>query len=123
MENKDSLFEKIWAYGKEGCTCNEHYLDLPDGINVGDDCVCAQVCAYKVENEVLVYVLNDADNDEECWGEFKELWELPIDCLKAVIFAIENYGKSENVVNCCGGGMFNYDVLEELNELCSLRDK
>lgn len=95
--NNTSVFSKIWKFGKRGCTAREKYLDLPDGIRVPneEDCVCAQICAFKDTNEVMVYNLHYPDDDAENWGEFVYLHELPMKCLKTILDFIDRLGDLE----------------------------
>lgn len=119
-KNKVTLFSKIWKYGKRGCTQREKYLDLPDGINVTDDCVCAQICAFKDTNEVMVYNLHYPDDEVNNWGEFMYLHELPMTCLKAVVAVIDNLGKqTAPKYNPLG----NYNPLSDIEALAELKRK
>lgn len=117
-KNSTSVFSKIWKYGKRGCTQRERYLDLPDGINVTDDCVCAQICAFKDTNEVMVYYLHYPEDTYDNWGEFVYLHELPMKCLKTIMEFIENVGSTRKKYNPLG-----YDVLSDLEALADLKRK
>ena len=110
--NNTSVFSKIWKFGKRGCTTRERYLDLPDGIRVPneEDCVCAQICAFKDTNEVMVYILHYSDDEKDNWGEFVYLHELPMKCLKTILDFIDRLGNAKRDYNVIG-------VLELLEEL------
>jgi hypothetical protein len=107
-----SVFSKVWKFGKRGCTAREKYLDLPDGIRVPneEDCVCAQICAFKDTNEVLVYNLHYPDDEVNNWGEFVELHELPMKCLKTILDFINGLGSTKRDCNVLGA----LEALEEL---------
>ena len=85
MKSKTSIFSRIWNRGLRGCTNRERYIDLPDGIHVTVDCICAQICAFKDTNEVMVYVLHYPDDEVDNWGEFMYLHELPMNCVHSII--------------------------------------
>ena len=111
--NNTSVFSKIWKFGKRGCTAREKYLDLPDGIRVPneEDCVCAQICAFKGTNDVWVYNLHYPGDEVDNWGEFVELHELPMKCLKTILDFIDGLGSTKRDDN----------VLDNLRALTELK--
>ena len=119
-KNNTSVFSKVWKFGKRGCTERERYVDLPDGIKVPleEDCICAQICAFKDTNEVMVYYLHYPDDDCNNWGEFVYLHELPMKCLKAILDFIESLGSTKRKYSLLG-----YDVLSDLDALADLKRK
>jgi len=113
INSKTSIFSKIWKYGKRGCTQRERYLDLPSGIRVASDCICAQICAFKDTKEVMVYVLYNPESPSDNYGEFEYLHDLPMKCVKCIITFIEGLGVAKT----------GYNPLADLDALAELKRK
>lgn len=85
VKKNSTLFQEVWKNGIRGCTKREKYVDLPDGIRIDEDCICAQICAFKDTNELMVYVLHYPDDEVDNWGEFLYLHELPMRCVREIL--------------------------------------